>query len=59
MVQYSDQIVSVHPTTGDAAPGSSLPLRFGLNKVSIVARGSKYHRVDELEPLFTPAAVSA
>jgi hypothetical protein len=30
-----------------------------LNEVPIVARGSKYHRVDELEPLFTPAAVSA
>jgi hypothetical protein len=44
---------------GDSAPGSSSPLRFALNEVPIVAQGSKYHRVDELEPLFTPAAVSA
>jgi hypothetical protein len=38
---------------------SRLMLRFMLNEVLIVARGSKYRRVDELEPLFTPAAVSA
>jgi hypothetical protein len=36
-----------------------LTLRFVLNKVLIVAWGGKYHRVDELEPLFTPVAVSA
>jgi hypothetical protein len=59
MVQCSDQISSVHPTADDPALGSSSPLRFVLNEVPIVARGSKYHRVDELEPLFTPAAVSA
>jgi hypothetical protein len=34
-------------------------LRFVLKEVPIVARGSKYRRVDELEPLFTPAAMSA
>jgi hypothetical protein len=59
MVQCSDQISSVHPTAGDPAPGSSSPLRFVLNEVPIVARGSEYHRTDELEPLFTPAAMSA
>jgi hypothetical protein len=59
MVQCLDQISSIHLTAGDPAPGSSSPLRFVLNEVPIVARGSKYHRMDELEPLFTPAAVFA
>jgi hypothetical protein len=58
MVQYSDQIDSVHPTTGDLALGSSSPLRFGLNNVPTVAQGGKYHRMDELEHLFTPGIVS-
>jgi hypothetical protein len=38
---------------------SRLTLRFVLNEVLIVARGSKNRRVDELEPLFTPVVVSA
>ena len=36
-----------------------LTLRFVLNEVLIVAWGSKYRRVDELEPMFTPVVVSA
>jgi hypothetical protein len=58
MVQYSDQINSVHPTAGDLTPGSSSSLRFELNNVPTVAQCGKYHRMDELEPLFTPAIVS-
>jgi hypothetical protein len=58
MVQYSDQINSVHPTAVDLALGSSSPLRFWLNNVPTVAQGGKYHCMDELEPLFTPAIVS-
>jgi hypothetical protein len=58
MVQYSDQIDSVHPTAGDLAPGFLSPLRFGLNNVPNVAQDGKYHSMDELELLFPPAIVS-
>jgi hypothetical protein len=51
-----DQFISPSATTRSDL---CLTLRFVLNEVLIVAWGSKYHRVDELEPLFTPTAVPA
>jgi hypothetical protein len=55
----SDHLVQFISPSATTRSDSRLTLRFVLNEVLIVARGSKYHRVDELEPLFTPATVSA
>jgi hypothetical protein len=60
MVQYPDQIASsVISPAATVRPDSRPPRLFVLGAVGQRRGSKKYHPVDELRPLFTPAAVSA
>jgi hypothetical protein len=60
MVHCAENIPdSVHLAAGDPALGFSSSLQFMLCGLQITLKGKKYRTMDELRPLFTPAAVPA